>query len=122
MQCLLDVRGRKGILGLLMRRNAITKLLVVASLLTAMGTDALAQTRLTVRAEAVVNVAERMASRMASRFSRAFTRKTQQPALPLHVSRPAPTLAVRSTVLYRTPAYIFRQSEHLLYLPPPVLG
>lgn len=100
------------------RRSAITQLLVVASLLTAMGTDALAQTSMTVRAEAVVNVAERMASK----FSHAFTRKARQPAMPLHATRPALTLALRSPALDRKPAYILRPSEHLLYLPPPLLG
>jgi len=100
------------------RRSAITQLLVVASLLTAMGTDALAQSKLTVRAEAVVNVAERMASK----FSHAFTRKAKQPAMPLHATRPPLALVLRSPALDRKPAVILRAAEHLLYLPPPLLG
>ncbi len=95
---------------------------MIAALLAAMGTDALAQAGVNAaRAEAVVNVAERMANRL----SHAFARKVHQPAATLHWQARRPTdvaAAPRPDVADSSPKWSFRQHEHLLYLPPPALA
>ena len=94
-------------------------MLVIAALLTAMGTDTMAQAGVAVRAEAVVDVAERMATR----FSRAFAREVHQPAIRQQTNlRPARIVQQTPPVRDIAPPRSPHQHEHLLYLPPPALA
>ena len=101
----------------MMKRRTICNILTVAALLTALGTDYLASAGQVVRAEAVVNVAERMAARL----TRAFARKVTVPAPRMEraaeASQAICMLDVRG--IWR-PKQADRCQLQTLYLPPPL--
>lgn len=100
------------------RRLVISNLIVVTALLCAAGTDYVANAGSAVRADAVVNIADRMAARL----SRAFAHKVHQPAMRYPQSRQAvaQSTADRPLVARLVPE-VRRDVPQLLYLPPPAL-
>jgi hypothetical protein len=114
----LDGSGVRGnTQALLMKRRAICNILVVAALLTALGTDYLASAGMAVRAEAVVDVAQRMATR----FARAFPRRVNESAIQNGRTPQFATLVIRPFVPdEQSPLPTRHCMPHMLYLPPPL--
>ncbi len=112
----LDVGCRGGnTLMALYKRRVICNALVLAMVVTSLGTDCLSQASVIVRADAVVNVA----GKMASRFTRAFPRRVQQTTI--HFARrsesmtPEPRpMAAATPAVHQSLIPLQRQ-----YLPPP---
>lgn len=100
-----------------MKRRAIYNILAVAALLTALGTDHLASAAMTVRAEAVVGVAQRMATR----FARSFPRRVNESAIQNGRASQFAALAVQPQMPDdQGPFLAMRGMPQMLYLPPPL--
>jgi hypothetical protein len=100
-----------------MKRRALYSMLTLAVLITAMGTDYLASAGMVVRAEVVVNVAERMARRFTPVFPRrAHPQGTQQQqSVQAAVASPAVAIVDQQHVHQALAC-----PRHILYLPPPL--
>ena len=99
------------------RTRAISQLLVFVALVGALGTDYMAQAGSAVRADAVVDVAERIAARL----SRAFDQKDHRPAaVQFARQRLAALSAARPSARPEDVRVEHLASDlRLLYLPPP---
>jgi hypothetical protein len=103
-----------------MRQRTLYNLLTVAALLTAMGTDQLAQAATAIRADAVVQVAERMANR----FGRTYSEKERHPVAQFARTERAITPQCRLASIRPQSQSAGVESNRvrpaLLHLPPPL--
>lgn len=104
-----------------MRQRTLYNLLTVAALLAAMGTDYVAQASTAIRAEAVVQVAERMAGRL----GRAYSHKERHPVAQFAQTEQLTTPACRAPLPWPGQEVgavaIVRERPALLHLPPPLV-
>ena len=99
-----------------MRRRVIYNLLTVTALLSALGTDYLAQAGTAVRADAVVSAAEKMAVK----FGDTFARRPSQPAVRFEKTRQVVALTGEYPSSARSEPQQARYcGMHMLHLPPP---
>lgn len=104
----------------MLKRRAISHLLVLAALVAAWGTDHLAQAGGVVRADAMVDVAERMAAR----FRYSFDRKSHRPAV-VRLDADRRWAMAGQAEVSELSEKVYCQTHlnpHVLYLPPPAMA